>query len=153
MESLVLVTCLIVVFILVGGLHLYTMKKIDSVQMTLLRGSKEWKELDNASMACVYTFLMLFLFSIAVGVILHKFVMVVLYQMYLYAVFNWGVKMYLLLDYVLEGDMILNIEDFGSAMFEELAFENLFITPKLQRDINPHLNFGSRNELSDICNE
>lgn len=60
---------------------LYTMKKIDGVQMTLLRGSKEWKELDNASMACVYTFLMLFLFSIAVGVILHKFVMVVLYQM------------------------------------------------------------------------
>ena len=49
--------------------------------------------------------------------------------------------------------MILNIEDLGSAMFEELAFENLFITPKLQRDINPHLNFGSRNELSDICNE
>ena len=25
--------------------------------------------------------------------------------------------------------MILNIEDLGSAMFEELAFENLFITP------------------------
>ena len=90
MESLVLVTCLIVVFIFVGGLRLYTMKKIDSVQMTLLRGSKEWKELDNASMACLYTFLMLFLFSIAVGVILHKFVMVVLYQMYLNAVFNWG---------------------------------------------------------------
>ena len=56
MESLVLVTCLIVIFILVGGLHLYTMKKIDSVQMTLLRGSQEWKEFDNASMACVYTF-------------------------------------------------------------------------------------------------
>ena len=37
--------------------------------------------------------------------------------------------MYLLLDYVLESDMILNIEDLGSAMFEELAFENLFITP------------------------
>ena len=88
MESLVLVTCLIIVFIFVGGLHLYTMKKIDSVQMSLLRGSKEWKELDNASMACIYTVLMLFLFSIAVGVILHKFVMVVLYQMYLYAVFN-----------------------------------------------------------------
>ena len=48
MESLVLVTCLIIVFIFVGGLHLYTMKKIGSVQMTLLRGSKEWKELDNA---------------------------------------------------------------------------------------------------------
>ena len=88
MESLVLVTCLIVVFILVGGLHLYTMKKIDSVQMTLLRGSKEWKELDNASMACVYTFLMLFLFSTIIGIILHKFVMIVLYQVYLYAVFN-----------------------------------------------------------------
>ena len=88
MKSLVLVTCLIVVFILVGGLHLYTMKKIGSVQMTLLRGSKEWKELDNASMVCVYTFLMLFLFSTAIGVILHKFVMIVLYQMYLYAVFN-----------------------------------------------------------------
>ena len=25
--------------------------------------------------------------------------------------------------------MILNIEDLGSAMFEELAFEKLFITP------------------------
>ena len=88
MESLVLVTCLIIVFILVGGLHLYTMKKIDSVQMSLLRGSKEWKELDNASMACIYTVLMLVFFSLVVGVILHKFVMIVLYQMYLYAVFN-----------------------------------------------------------------
>lgn len=83
MESLVLVTCLIIVFILVGGLHLYTMKKIDSVQMTLLRGSKEWKELDNASMACVYTFLMLFLFSTAIGVILHKFVMLELFLQYI----------------------------------------------------------------------
>ena len=88
MEHLILIVCLAFVFVIVAGLHLYTMKKIDSVQMTLLRGSKEWKELDNASMACAYTFLMLFLFSIAVGVILHKFVMIVLYQMYLYAVFN-----------------------------------------------------------------
>ena len=85
MESLVLVTCLIVVFIFIGGLHLYTMRKIDSVQMTLLRGSKEWKELDNASMACVYTFLMLFLFSTAVGVILHKFVML---ELFLQSVIN-----------------------------------------------------------------
>ena len=83
MESLVLVTCLIIVFILVGGLHLYTMKKIDSVQMTLLRGSKEWKDLDNASMACIYTVLMLFFFSVIIGLILHKFVM---FEMFLRSV-------------------------------------------------------------------
>ena len=85
MESLVLVTCLIVVFILVGGLHLYTMKKIDSVQMSLLRGSKEWKDLDNASMACIYTVLMLFFFSVIIGLILHKFVM---FEMFLRSVVN-----------------------------------------------------------------
>ena len=83
MESLVLVTCLIVVFIFVGGSHLYTMKKIDSVQMSLLRGSKEWKELDNASMACIYTVLMLVFFSLVVGIILHKFVM---FEMFLRSV-------------------------------------------------------------------
>ena len=85
MESLVLVTCLIIVFIFVGGLHLYTMKKIDSVQMTLLRGSKEWKDLDNASMACIYTVLMLFFFSVIIGLILHKFVM---FEMFLRSVVN-----------------------------------------------------------------
>ena len=85
MESLVLAICLIVVFILVGGLHLYTMKKIDSVQMTLLRGSKEWKDLDNASMACIYTVLMLFFFSIVFGLILHKFVM---FEIFLRSIVN-----------------------------------------------------------------
>ena len=85
MESLVLVTCLIIVFILVGGLHLYTMKKIDNVQLSLLRGSKEWKDLDNASMACIYTVLMLVFFSLVVGIILHKFVM---FEMFLRSVVN-----------------------------------------------------------------
>ena len=35
----------------------------------------------------------------------------------------------MLQSYFEEGDMILNIEDLGNVMFEELAFENLFITP------------------------
>ena len=85
MEHLILLLCLLIVFIFVGGLHLYTMKKIDSVQMTLLRGSKEWKDLDNASMACIYTVLMLVFFSLVVGIILHKFVMI---ELFLYTVFN-----------------------------------------------------------------
>ncbi len=75
MEYLISIVCLFIVFIFVGGLHIYTMKKIDKVQMSLLRGSKEWKDLDNCSMACVYTALMLFLFSTLIGVALHKFVM------------------------------------------------------------------------------
>lgn len=85
MEHLILILCLTFVFTLVGGVHLYTMKKIDSVQMSLLRGSKEWRDLDNASMACIYTVLMLVFFSLVVGIILHKFVM---FELFLYTVFN-----------------------------------------------------------------
>ena len=85
MESLVLVTCLIIVFIFVGGLHLYTMKKISDVQDTILRSSKEWRDLDNCLMACVYTLLMLFFFSVIIGLILHKFVM---FEMFLRSIVN-----------------------------------------------------------------
>lgn len=85
MEHLILILCLSFVFTIVAGLHLYTMKKVDSVQMTLLRGSKEWRDLDNASMACIYTVLMLVFFSLVVGIILHKFVM---FELFLQSMVN-----------------------------------------------------------------
>ena len=88
MEHLILILCLSFVFAIVTGMHLYTMKKINDVQKNLMIDGKDWRALERASAGSLYTLLMLFLFSTAVGVILHKFVMVVLYQMYLYAVFN-----------------------------------------------------------------
>lgn len=85
MESLVLVTCLFIAFMIVAGFHLYVMKKISDVQDTILRSSKEWRDLDNCLMACVYTLLMLFFFSVIIGLILHKFVM---FEMFLRSVVN-----------------------------------------------------------------
>ena len=68
MESLVLVTCLIVVFIFVAGLHLYTMKKISAVQKNLMMDGKDWKDLERASAGALYTMLMLFLFSVLLAI-------------------------------------------------------------------------------------
>lgn len=85
MESLVLVTCLIIVFIFVGGLHIYTMKKINDVQKNLMIEGKDWRALERASAGSLYTLLMLFFFSVIVGLILHKFVM---FEMFLRSVIS-----------------------------------------------------------------
>ena len=86
MESLVLVTCLIVVFIFVAGLHLYTMKKISAVQKNLMMEGKDWRALEKASASSLYTMLMLFLFSVLLAIPI-----------------TGMVKLYLLLDYVVGG--------------------------------------------------
>lgn len=85
MENLILPTCLIISFVVVAGFHLYVMKKISDVHDTMLRSSKEWRDLDNCLMACFYTLLMLFFFSVIIGLILHKFVM---FEMFLRSVAN-----------------------------------------------------------------
>lgn len=88
MESLLMLLCISFVFLISGGLHLYTMKKINTVQKGLLSNSQSWRDLEKASAGSLYTMLVLILVATFFGSILHKFVMVVLYQMYLYAVFN-----------------------------------------------------------------
>ena len=85
MEHLILPICLFIAFMIAAGFHLYVMKKISDVQDTILRSSKEWRDLDNCLMACVYTLLMLFFFSVIIGLILHKFVM---FEMFLRSVVN-----------------------------------------------------------------
>ena len=86
MESLVLVTCLIIVFIFVAGLHLYTMNRINNVQKNLMMCGKDWKDLERASAGALYTMLMLFLFSVLIAIPI-----------------TGMVKLYLLLDYVVGG--------------------------------------------------
>ena len=68
MEAVVLVMCLVVVFVTISGLHLYTMSKISSVQKNTTYGSKGWKELEKASAGSLYTMLMLFLFSVLITI-------------------------------------------------------------------------------------
>ena len=68
MEAVVLVMCLVVAFVAISGLHLYTMSKISSVQKNITYGSKDWKELEKASAGSLYTMLMLFLFSVLIAI-------------------------------------------------------------------------------------
>ena len=68
MEAVVLVMCLVVVFVAISGLHLYTMRKISNVQKNTTYGSKDWKELEKASAGSLYTMLMLFFFSVLIAI-------------------------------------------------------------------------------------
>ena len=68
MEAVVLVISLVVAFVTISGLHLYTMSKISSVQKNTTYGSKDWKELEKASAGSLYTMLMLFLFSVLITI-------------------------------------------------------------------------------------
>lgn len=68
MEAVVLVMCLVVAFVVISGLHLYTMSKISRVQKNTTYGSKDWKELEKASAGSLYTMLMLFLFSVLIAI-------------------------------------------------------------------------------------
>lgn len=68
MEAVVLVMCLVVTFVVISGLHLYTMSKISRVQKNTTYGSKDWKELEKASAGSLYTMLMLFLFSVLIAI-------------------------------------------------------------------------------------
>lgn len=71
MEAVVLVMCLVVLvvtFVAISGLHLYTMSKISSVQKNTTYGSKDWKELEKASACSLYTMLMLLLFSVLIAI-------------------------------------------------------------------------------------
>ena len=86
MEHLILILCLSFVFVIVAGLHLYTMKKISGVQKNLMMEGKDWRALEKASASSLYTMLMLFLFSVLLAVPI-----------------TGMVKMYLLLDYVVGG--------------------------------------------------
>lgn len=86
MEHLILILCLSFVFVIVAGLHLYTMKKISDVQKNLMMEGKDWRALEKASASSLYTMLMLFLFSVLLAIPI-----------------TGMVKMYLLLDYVFGG--------------------------------------------------
>lgn len=86
MEHLILILCLSFVFVIVAGLHLYTMKKISDVQKNLMMEGKDWRALEKASASSLYTMLMLFLFSVLLAIPI-----------------TGMVKMYLLLDYVVGG--------------------------------------------------
>lgn len=68
MEHLILILCLSFVFVIVAGLHLYTMKKISDVQKNLMMEGKDWKDLERASAGALYTMLMLFLFSVLIAI-------------------------------------------------------------------------------------
>ena len=68
MEHLILILCLVSVFVIVAGLHLYTMKKISDVQKNLMMDGKDWKDLERASAGALYTMLMLFLFSVLLAI-------------------------------------------------------------------------------------
>ena len=68
MEAVALVICLVVAFVAISGLHLYTMSKISNVQKNTTYGSKDWKELEKASEGSLYTMLMLFLFSVLIAI-------------------------------------------------------------------------------------
>ena len=85
MEHLILIVCLAFVFSIVTGMHLYTMKKINDVQKNLIIEGKDWRALERASAGSLYTLLMLFFFSVIIGLILHKFVM---FEMFLRSVVN-----------------------------------------------------------------
>ena len=86
MEHLILILCLSFVFVIIAGLHLYTMKKISDVQKNLMMEGKDWRALEKASASSLYTMLMLFLFSVLLAVPI-----------------TGVVKLYLLLDYVVGG--------------------------------------------------
>ena len=86
MEHLILILCLSFVFVIVAGLHLYTMKKISDVQKNLMMEGKDWRALEKASASSLYTTLMLFLFSVLLAIPI-----------------TGMVKLYLLLDYVVGG--------------------------------------------------
>lgn len=86
MEHLILILCLSFVFLVVAGLHLYTMKKISDVQKNLMMEGKDWRALEKASASSLYTMLMLFLFSVLIAIPV-----------------TGMVKLYLLLDYVVGG--------------------------------------------------
>lgn len=86
MEHLILILCLSFIFVIVAGLHLYTMKKISDVQKNLMMEGKDWRALEKASASSLYTMLMLFLFSVLLAVPI-----------------TGMVKMYLLLDYIVGG--------------------------------------------------
>ena len=68
MESVILIVCLVLLFVTISGLHLYTMSKISNVQKNTTYGSKDWKELEKASAGSLYTMLMLFLFSVLIAI-------------------------------------------------------------------------------------
>ena len=55
MEHLILILCLAFVFVIVAGLHLYTMNRINNVQKNLMMGGKDWKDLERASAGALYT--------------------------------------------------------------------------------------------------
>lgn len=86
MEHLILILCLSFVFVIVAGLHLYTMKKISDVQKNLMMEGKDWIALEKASASSLYTMLMLFLFSVLIAIPITGLV-----------------KMYLLVRYVVGG--------------------------------------------------
>ena len=68
MEHLILILCLSFIFVVVAGLHLYTMNRINNVQKNLMIGGKDWKDLERASAGALYTMLMLFFFSVLIAI-------------------------------------------------------------------------------------
>ena len=68
MEAIVLILCLVVAFVTISGIHLYTMSKISNVQKNMTYGGRDWKELEKASAGSLYTMLMLFLFSVLIAI-------------------------------------------------------------------------------------
>ena len=85
MEHLILIICIAFVFVIVAGMHIYTRKNMNDVQKNLMIEGKDWRALERASAGSLYTLLMLFFFSVIIGLILHKFVM---FEMFLRSIVN-----------------------------------------------------------------
>lgn len=64
MESVILIVCLVLLFVTIVGLHLYTMSKISDAQKSVLYGSKTWKDLEKGLICLVCTMLVILLFSV-----------------------------------------------------------------------------------------
>ena len=64
MEFVILIVCLVLLFVTITGLHLYTMSKISNAQKSVLYGSKTWKDLEKGLICIVCTMLVILLFSI-----------------------------------------------------------------------------------------
>lgn len=83
MQYLISILCLAFVFIVIAGLHLYTMKKIDNVQQEMLVDGKDWKQLEQAKAGSWYTLLMLFLFSTLIVIPVIQYVKLQMFLSYI----------------------------------------------------------------------
>ena len=80
MSQVILWICILLAFICLAGMHIYTMRNISKVQYNLEDGSEDDILLERSLAACWVTTLVLFLTSTFVGLILYK---VIVFEMLL----------------------------------------------------------------------